>query len=162
MINVEYKPDVKPIIDAINNLTPWDRNELITYLYWTLDGDSVDAIIEEIGGWVRESSIDEVKMVIENSKEIDVLDEMSDYDIAEYVTSGYFKDGLIREIFNRLDSEEIATNIKKEQIESIINYLIQHYPKEIADSITKILTEFEKLKQWKEKIDKENQKKDGE
>ena len=85
--NIKYKKDIAPILKLIEELTPWDRNELIAYLWDSLDGESVGEIAEHFG-YINYDDLDIVQEVVDNNKETEVLNSMYTSDIIDYLFNG--------------------------------------------------------------------------
>lgn len=118
----KYSPEIKEIFDKIDNLTPWDKADLIESLICGVDydWDKIDMIksliheldydvIREIAkdfGFVKDDEIDLVSEIENNNLEIDVLDTMTSRDIADYV---YEHDDIMDELFHLMRLEDIVS-----------------------------------------------------
>lgn len=101
----KYLPEFKEIFDKIDNLTPWDKIDLIESLIYELDYDAIQEIAEEFG-FVKNDDIDLVSEIENNNLEIDVLDNMTSSDIADYV---YGHDDIMNELFDLMKLEGIVS-----------------------------------------------------
>lgn len=124
--NIKYKKDIIPILQLIDNLTPWDKNGLIAYLWNNLDGESIKKLAEEFG-FVNYDNLDIVQEVINNNQETEVLDEMQTYEIIDYLFNGWGtgwssldKSDAI-DILSRFNGEEIAEYINKKDIPDFLD-----------------------------------------
>ena len=89
---IKFKKDVKPIIDAINNLSSWDKSDLIKYLVINQSGEDFEITREECG---FNNELDEdacVQNVIDNNNHYEILDDMYPGDIADYITDRLWGD----------------------------------------------------------------------
>lgn len=101
----KYSSEFKEIFDKIDNLTPWDKIDLIKSLVCELDYDEIQEIAEEFG-FVKDDDIDLVSEIENNNLEIDVLDNMTSSDIADYV---YGHDDIMDELFDLMELEDIVS-----------------------------------------------------
>ena len=113
----KYLPEFKEIFDKIDNLTPWDKVDLIESLISKLDYDVNKSLISKLDydaiqeivkdfGFVKEDEIDLVSEIENNNLEIDVLDNMTSRDIADYV---YEHDDIMNELFDLMKLEGIVS-----------------------------------------------------
>lgn len=113
----KYSPEFKEIFDKIDNLTPWDKVDLIESLISKLDYDVNKSLISKLDydaiqeivkdfGFVKEDEIDLVSEIENNNLEIDVLDNMTSRDIADYV---YEHDDIMNELFDLMKLEGIVS-----------------------------------------------------
>ena len=118
----KYSPEIKEIFDKIDNLTPWDKADLIESLICGVDydWDKIDMIksliheldydvIREIAkdfGFIKDDEIDLVSEIENNNLEIDVLDTMTSRDIADYV---YEHDDIMDELFHLMKHDRNKT-----------------------------------------------------
>ncbi len=132
---IKYKKDVAPILELIDKLTPWDRNELIAYLWDSLDGESV-AELASCFGYVNYDDIDIVQEVIDNNKETEVLENMYTYEIIDYLFNGWgtgwssLDKEDVEDILRRFSGEEIATCVEKKDIPELLDNLYKHRSEE--------------------------------
>ena len=59
---IKFKKDIKPILEAIDNLTSWDKEELITYLTYDLSQQELEEMCD-INGFHTYSEEDCVQNV---------------------------------------------------------------------------------------------------
>ena len=133
----KYSPEIKEIFDKIDNLTPWDKIDLIKSLVCELDYDEIQEIAEEFG-FVKDDDIDLVSEIENNNLEIDVLDNMTSSDIADYV---YGHEDIMDEIFDLMELEDIVSALDNR------NKTLKNLLEEINDK-TSAITDFicEKIK----------------
>lgn len=87
---IQYSKEGKEIIDKINELTPWDKGELLMYIVSdVMTEDEIEKYFIEGSGYTKWDDIDYVQGVIDNDEEYDVLDEMDDWDIIDYLVNSY-------------------------------------------------------------------------
>lgn len=133
----KYSPEIKEIFDKIDNLTPWDKIDLIRTLVCELDYDEIQEIAEDFG-FVKDDDIDLVSEIENNNLEIDVLDNMTSSDIADYV---YGHDDIMDELFDLMELEDIVSALDNR------NKTLKNLLEEINDK-TSAITDFvcEKIK----------------
>ena len=118
MNRTPYREETSKILELIEKLNQFEKTDLVDYLVdkeW--DANKIEQLVSGLG-YVEYDSIDNVKEVIQNGQEYDVLDEMSDYDIASYVINHGVLDNVISEmnnddivdalIFKNIDEDDIA------------------------------------------------------
>lgn len=89
-IPIQCKKEGKEIIDKIDKLTPWDKGELLMYIVsHVMTEDEIEKYFIEGSGYTKWDDIDYVKGVIDNDQEYDVLDEMDDWDIVDYLINSF-------------------------------------------------------------------------
>lgn len=132
---IKYKKDVAPILELIDKLTPWDRNELIAYLWDSLDGESV-AELASCFGYVNYDDVDIVQEVINNNKETEVLESMCNYEIIDYLFNGWGTgwSSLDKEdaedVLRHFSGEEIATCVERKDIPELLDNLYKYRSEE--------------------------------
>ncbi len=133
----KYSPEFKEIFDKIDNLTPWDKVDFIKSIVCELDYDEIQEIAEEFG-FVKDDDIDLVSEIENNNLEIDVLDNMTSSDIADYV---YGHEDIMDEIFDLMELEDIVSALDNR------NKTLKNLLEEINDK-TSAITDFicEKIK----------------
>ena len=132
---LKNKKEIKPILEAIEKLSPWDKVELISNLYFTIPTNAIENMLEEFG-YVDSDSIDPVKMVIDNNLVDDVLFEINDWEIADYVNEHpdvlyYVFDNLdVDTLINSTDSSVLMLEASEwfNKAEGIIEKLKEKYP----------------------------------
>ena len=88
-MNIQYTKEGKQIIDAIDELTSWDKGELISYLIYKLSSDELDKYLIENTDYIHADDIDYVRGVVDSNLMTEVLDEMDDYDILDYILNSF-------------------------------------------------------------------------
>lgn len=84
-MNIQYQKEGQEIIKKVEDLMPWDKADLLKYL--------IDKVLtwEEFykyfieGLYVDPDTIDNVREVINNGEETEVLDEMREEEICDYL-----------------------------------------------------------------------------
>ena len=127
---IKYKKDITPILELIEKLTPWDRNELIAYLWDSLDGESVGEIAE-LFGYVNYDDLDIVQEVVDNNKETEVLDSMYTSDIIDYLFNGWGTG------WSSLDESDAKDVLRHFSGEEIVEYIEENRISDLLDSICK-------------------------
>lgn len=107
--SIAYTKEGKQILEIYENMTPWDRNELMNYIaFHKMSGDEYyDSFIKdtEYDRTVNEDEADIVSEVINQDLEEDVLGAIDDSKIVEYVCNHEIIDEVLKE---ELDEEVIA------------------------------------------------------
>jgi hypothetical protein len=134
---IKFKKDVKPIIDAIDNLSSWDKSDLINYLVMNQTSEDYESTREECG---FNCELDEdacIQNVIDNGNQNLVLDDMDPRDIVDYILDHLFsvdRTTALSYLFNQLDGDdllEIIEDIDKKFIPMILEKIRKDFPKEM-------------------------------
>jgi len=89
-VPIQCKKEGKEIIDKIDKLTPWDKGELLMYIVSdVMTEDEIEKYFIEGSGYTKWDDIDYVQGVIDNNQESEVLDEMDDWDIIDYLVNSF-------------------------------------------------------------------------
>lgn len=123
--------EIKHIIDEINNLTPWDRQEIISYIGTEMFDD--DDVIE----YARRLGMKTENELLNEMSSDELLDCCDSYDIIEYVVND---DYLTKEVIERTSPREIAEAIDS----SVYHYDIR----EIMEAFVENKKHYEELKKW--------------
>lgn len=144
--SIKYKKDIAPIIELIDNLTSWDRDELLAYLLENVEGESLAKIVEELG-FVNYNNLDVVKEVIDNNQETEILDNMYTYEIIDYLFNGWgtgyssLDKNDVEDILKHLSCEEIASCVDRKDVSELLDYLYKYnseiFNKWLVDRINK-------------------------
>lgn len=103
----KYLPEFKEIFDKIDNLTPWDKVDLIKHIVeHEMTEDEIEKYFIEGSGYVKYDDINLVSEIENNNLEFDVLDNMTSSDIADYV---YEHDDIMDELFDLMELEDIVS-----------------------------------------------------
>ena len=135
MIDIQYKDDVKNILKQFESLTPWDKNELIKYLADKLmTEDEIEKYFIEGSRYVDYNDIDFVKEVIDHGQESEVLDEMDDMTICDYIMDNYSGNGKsnLEYILERLhwdDAADAIYDMNRNCLYDIIDAIQKRHPK---------------------------------
>lgn len=126
MNRTPYREETSKILELIEKLNQFEKTDLVDYLVdkeW--DANKIEQLVSGLG-YVEYDSIDNVKEVIQNGQEYEVLDEMSDYDIANYVVNH----GVLDNVISEMDNDDIVNalifkNIDEDDIADILVGLIK-------------------------------------
>lgn len=135
----KYSPEIKEIFDKIDNLTPWDKVDLIKHIVeHEMTEDEIEKYFIEGSGYVKYDDINLVSEIENNNLEFDVLDNMTSSDIADYV---YGHDDIMDELFDLMKLEGIVSALDNR------NKTLKNLLEEINDK-TSAITDFvcEKIK----------------
>ena len=111
----------KKALNAFNDLMPWDRGGLLYCLAMTMPGAEIEKYFLDELGYCKYDDIDVVKEVIDNGYETDVLDEMEEYEICDYLLNTIDNVDNVRYMFDALDKEDQASMISDLSDEDIVN-----------------------------------------
>lgn len=139
----KYLPEFKEIFDKIDNLTPWDKVDLIKHIVeHEMTEDEIEKYFIEGSGYVKYDDINLVSEIENNNLEFDVLDNMTSSDIADYV---YEHDDIMDELFDLMELEDIVSALDNR------NKTLKNLLEEINDK-TSAITDFvcEKIKKTTE------------
>ena len=131
-MNIQYTKEGKQIIDAIDELTSWDKGELISYLIYKLSSDELDKYLIENTDYIHADDIDYVRGVVDSNLMTEVLDEMDDYDILDYILNsfdGYANSSNLSDWMERMSAEDAAEGLSKideEHLNDILDKLFEN------------------------------------
>ena len=140
------KKEFKSIIDAINNLTPWDKNDIISYIGCEMDND--DTVIETARnlGMVFPDEIDDlVDEKINDMTSFELLENCDSSDIVDWVLDD---DEMTIDVIRQTTADNVAKGIGKSyyySIGEILNILLKYtgYKKIINEWFDKTKKELE-------------------
>lgn len=141
---IKYKKDIAPILELIDKLTPWDRNELIAYLWDSLDGESV-AELASYFGYVNYDNIDIVQEVIDSNKETEVLDSMYTSEIIDYLFNGWgtgwssLDESDVKDVLRHFSGEEIGEYIQENRVSDLLDSICKNKKKSLINGYVKKL-----------------------
>lgn len=137
----KFKPDVKHILDCINNLTPWDKTDLIANLLTEAEYNGEIENYLQAMGYVDYDDIDFVEEVKKNDLGSEVLEDMSDWEIGNYVSCH-------PDIINEIDIDDMVEAIyDNDNIEECLDLISGKYSEEFEKWLNKI--KFEKKTTYK-------------
>jgi len=140
--NIKYKKDIAPILKLIEKLAPWDRNELIAYLYESVDGESI-AELSKYFGYVNYDDLDIVQEVIDNDKETEVLDNMDTDEIIDYLFNGWgtgwssLDEYDAKDVLRHFSGEEIAKYIQENTVSDLLDNICKNKKEEFNNWLIK-------------------------
>lgn len=89
-MGIQYSKEGKEIISRFEDLTPWDKADILKYLAdKVMTWEEIEKYFIEGTNYVDYNNIDFVQEVIDNNQEYDVLDEMDDWDIIDYLVNSF-------------------------------------------------------------------------
>lgn len=140
------KKEFKSIIDAINNLTPWDRNDILSYIGCEMDND--DTVIETARnlGMVFPDEVDDLVNERFNDKtSFEHLENCDSDDIVDWVLGD---DEMTIDVIKQTTADNVAKGIGKSyyySIGEILNILLKYtgYKKIINEWFDKTKKELE-------------------
>ena len=121
------KKEFKSIIDAINNLTPWDKNDIISYIGCEMDND--DTVIETARnlGMVFPDEVDDlVDEKINDMTSFELLENCDSSDIVDWVLDD---DEMTIDVIRQTTADNVAKGIGKSyyySIGEILNILLKY------------------------------------
>lgn len=140
------KKEFKNIIDAINNLTPWDKNDIISYIGCEMDND--DTVIETARnlGMVFPDEVDDlVDEKINDMTSFELLENCDSSDIVDWVLDD---DEMTIDVIKETTADNVAKGIGKSynySIDEILKILLKYtgYKKIINEWFNKNKKELE-------------------
>ncbi len=148
---IQYKKECKEIIDKFNDLTSWDKGELIKYLAdKAMTEEEIEKYFIEGMGYVYYESLDLPQEIIDNNQEDEVLDKMDDQSICEYLIHGWNGYDNCKYMFENIDTFDAAKMIdemRKYDIENIIDSLVENHHDTCKIIFEKLA---ENIKKWNE------------
>jgi len=131
---IQCKKEGKEIIDKIDKLTPWDKGELLMYIVSdVMTEDEIEKYFIEGSGYTKWDDIDYVQGVMDNDKEYDVLDEMNDWDIIDYLVNSYdhYRNASnLRDWIEKSQSEDVSEaidRVDKKNLDLIMDDLYENH-----------------------------------
>ena len=113
----KFNSDIKHILDCINNLTPWDKYDLMLYLLNNSSeyNSEIELCLKELG-YVPYETIDFVHEIFDRGLEMKVLDNISDWEKRTIFKEFNFNDIIIEYYDGKINEciEDIATTYPKE------------------------------------------------
>lgn len=127
MIPIEQKKEGKLIIDLINNLMPWEQADFKSWFIAEMcNNNEFDEICKQLG-YVNSDEIDCVKEVIDQNMETDVLDEMYENDICDYLLNCIDFDDDLSYMIEKADISDVVkafNNLNKHKRKEFINEIV--------------------------------------
>jgi Mg/Co/Ni transporter MgtE len=148
-MGIQYTNEGKDIIKRFDDLTPWDKGDMIKYLVnKSMTEEEIEKYFIEGSGYVYYDSLDLVQEVIDNDLEDEVLDKMDDQAICDYLIHGWGTYENCKYMFENIDSDDAAKmvdEIRTYSLENILETMIDNYP----DTCKKIFTKLaENINKW--------------
>lgn len=138
MNNVIYRPEGKAILDAFNELLPWERGEIIKQLAENeMSWYEIEKYFIEGSGYVKYDDLDLVKEIFNNDLEDEVMDEMDDWTIIEYLSHSWHAFENARDLFKEVDAEDqakILDDMYDSDLENMLEEIEAKHP-ELAEKI---------------------------
>ena len=135
--------ECQDILKLFDELLPWDKKDLISYLIDNMEVGEVEEFCTE-HGFVNYDNIDHVKEVIDNGQEQEVLDEMNDWEIMDYLFDSYdtWRDSSnLADWLGRMQWDAVAEAISKLK-DSDLSEIMKELLKDHKDTVKKILDIF--------------------
>ena len=144
MARVFLNDDQRKIVEAFDNLMPWEKGELIKHIIeHEMTEDEIEKYFIEGTGYVKYDDIDFVKEVVDNHLEYDVLDEFFIDYICDYIIENSDASDAVEYIIKHADSEDVANGISSLSSDHILEIFkaLWHNNRDfcikILDNITK-------------------------
>lgn len=153
MNNVIYRPEGKAILDAFNELLPWEKGEMIKELAEKqMTWNEIEKYFIEGSGYVKYDDIDIVREVFNNDLEDEVMDEMDDWTIIEYLSHSWHAFENARDLFKEVDVEDQA-NILEDMYGTDLENMLEEIEAKHPDLAEKIHNHLCKnIDVWKKKL----------
>lgn len=153
MNNVIYRPEGKAILDAFNELLPWEKGEIIKQLAENeMSWYEIEKYFIEGSGYVKYDDLDLVKEIFNNDLEDEVMDEMDDWTIIEYLSHSWHAFENARDLFKEVDAEDqakILDDMYDSDLENMLEEIEAKHP-DLAEKIHNHLCK--NIDVWKKKI----------
>lgn len=153
MNNVIYRPEGKAILDAFNELLPWEKGEIIKQLAENeMSWYEIEKYFIEGSGYVKYDDLDLVKEIFNNDLEDEVMDEMDDWTIIEYLSHSWHAFENARDLFKEVDAEDqakILDDMYDSDLENMLEEIEVKHP-DLAEKIHNHLCK--NIDIWKKKI----------
>lgn len=153
MNNVIYRPEGKAILDAFNELLPWEKGEIIKQLAENeMSWYEIEKYFIEGSGYVKYDDLDLVKEIFNNDLEDEVMDEMDDWTIIEYLSHSWHAFENARDLFKEVDAEDqakILDDMYDSDLENMLEEIEAKHP-DLAEKIHNHLCK--NIDIWKKKI----------
>lgn len=140
-IGIQYSKEGKEIISKFEDLTPWDKAEMMRYLAdHVMTEDEIEKYFIEGSGYVHIDDIDLVQEVVNNGQEEEVLAEMNDDDICQYLLDSYYDNGKgsIEYMLERAhwdDSAKAINDMDRSCLYDILKAIKNNHPDLLKDII---------------------------
>ena len=153
MNNIIYRPEGKAILDAFNELLPWEKGEMIKILAENeMSWYEIEKYFIEGSGYVKYDELDLVKEIFNNDLEDEVMDEMDDWTIIEYLSHSWHAFENARDLFKEVDAEDqakILDDMYDSDLENMLEEIEAKHP-DLAEKIHNHLCK--NIDIWKKKI----------
>lgn len=121
------KKEFKSIIDAINNLTPWDKNDIISYISCKMyDDDTVIETARNLGMIFPDEVDDLVNERLNDITSFEHLENCNYNDIVDWVLGD---DEMTIDVIKQTTADNVAKGIGKSyyySIDEILNILLEY------------------------------------
>ena len=138
MNNIIYRPEGKAILDAFNNLLPWEKGEMIKILVENeMSWNEIEKYFIEGSGYVKYDELDLVKEIFNNGLEDEVMEEIDDWQIIEYLSHSWHSFENARDLFKEVDAEDQANVLEDmygNDLENMLEEIEAKHP-ELAEKI---------------------------
>lgn len=146
MNNVIYRPEGKSIIKDFENLCPWEKCELIKYLSEKcMTFEEIEKWFIEGTGYIKYDDIDFVQEVINEGREEEVLDNMDDDEISNYLFGSYSDRnvGNLEYAMENMHPDDVAeaiTNLRDRDLYPILDSLKNNFTKDLKKIANYLIT----------------------
>jgi len=141
----KYSKESQEIFKLFDNLTSWDKADMIKYLSTKhMTWEEIEKYFIEGSGYVRWEDVDLVKEVINEGLENEVLDEMDERDICDYLLRGWNAKENIQQMLRDGDTEDIAdaiSDLSDYSIKEIFENIQKDHP-EVINQILKYIISY--------------------
>jgi len=115
------------VVEAFNKLNPFDKADLFRHIVDNvMTGPEIESYFLYGSGYIKYDDIDWVQEIKNNYLQTDVLDEMDEDDICDYLLRGYYALDNVKYMVNSLDTEDLAgllTDMNRKQLLSALDYI---------------------------------------
>ena len=128
----------KKVFDGFNELLPWDKGSLLYKIAMNSDTGEIEKYFLDELGYIKYDDYDAVKDVVDNNLETEVLDEMDETEICDYLLNGWNAEENTRYMVDSLDCDDAAkmiSELREDKILKIFDNIREGFP----DTYKKIL-----------------------
>jgi len=137
-MNTYLNDEQRKVYESFNDLLPWDKGNLLYAIAMNTDSGDIEKYFLDELGYIKYDDYDAVKDVIDNNLESDVLDEMDEIEICDYLLNGWNAEENTRYMVDSLDCDDAAkliSELTEDKILKIFDNIKERFP----DTYKKIL-----------------------
>ena len=136
---IQHTEEGREIISKFENLTAWDKGDILKYLVeHTMTEDEIEKYFIEGTGYVKYDDIDFAREVVENHQEDEVLDNMDDWEILDYLLRSFDSDANASNLadwMEKMYAEDVARALSRvgdKHIKEILECLYNNHSSKVV------------------------------